>query len=990
MRPVCTPALILATCLVCFSNCSKAPDTARAQPRASANSIPSRPATGADLVSAGESTYWASNYDSARTLWRATLRRARAAGDDTSEARILTWLGLTSWRKGDYRDARQLGEAALSLKLRLHLDADLFKSYNALGLLAWNEGRLADAVKLFDQAMVTARTRNDREGMGKASGNLALVQGEMGEFAKARDGFAVMRQVGNALKDARIEGNALDNLGMLQIKLGEPASAIPFLREARRLYHSINYGNGEQNALGQLGTAYDALGDHRAAFAALDSALTLSRTQGLRQEQASNLELIAESYREAGDIPRAIRFFGDAQAIEKDLGLSIQGAANLRNTAEIDASLGKLDVANALATEALRMHRSAKARTEEVRDLLFLAELSQAANHPQSVADHLGEAERLIEQLGWRRARIELALTRARIADQAHQPRAVLRALRSTERDILKGGLGLEWEAYSLRARAYARLGALDSAILVGRQAVAAVERIRSSIGSGILRNSYVSDRQSAYLDLVDVLLRSGRTEEALEVSDKVRGRALAEHLVALEGDSLQSSVSPIQSLAERETSLRRIDALVQRFDEVDAPFADRDSMAAITAKRLSEKLTEAREQYETLVIRSEQLESGPLSLLGGTKVVAAEVRDALRPGEALLEYLVTPSRLIVFVVTPSGVSVAKIPTGAEDLLTRVRVALGLLATPALPASATVGVMQQLQAALFPQEIRSALPGGTRRLLIVPHTILSYLPFAALRDPATGRYLVEDFDVLRLPSASALPTLRKRKRDIDMIGVAFRSGDMLAPFPARLPGTLREAQAAARSIPGSRTYVGRQADESRLRDALGREGLVHVATDGVMNARNPMFSRIELSRGRTGGSADDGRLEVHEVLRLRVRSPLVFLSGCETAAGMAGSTRWSRGEDYATLAQAFLYAGTRDVIATLWRIEDDGAANFAARFYAHLRASSSADALALAQREMIHDSRFSAPYYWASYVISGEGLSTREMQNRQVSSVQLK
>ncbi|MEA2765061.1 MAG: hypothetical protein QOK07_1465 [Gemmatimonadaceae bacterium] len=991
MRPVSTRALILATSLVCFSNCSNPRETsvALAQGPAVADSTLSKPASGVDLVSAGEATYWASNYDSARTLWRAALRGARAAGDDTSEARILTWLGLTSWRKGDYRDARQLGEAALSLKLRLHLDADLFKSYNALGLLAWNEGRLPDAVKLFDQAMITARTRNDREGMGKASGNLALVQGEMGEFAKARQGFAVMREVGNSLKDARIEGNALDNLGMLQIKLGEPASAIPTLLEARHLYHSIEYGNGEQNALGQLGTAYAALGDNRAAFAALDSALTLSRTQGLRQEQASNLELLAESYRDAGDIPRALRFYGDAQAIEKELGLSIQGAANLRSTAEIRASLGQLDNANVLAIEALRMHRSAKARTEEVRDLLFLAELSEAAKHPQSAVDYLGGANALIEQLGWKRARVELALTRARIADQAHEPRATLRALRSTDRDLLRAGHGLEWEAYALRARAHARLGALDSAIITGRQAVAAVERIRSSIGSGMLRSSYLADRESVYLDLVEALLRSGRIEEALEVSDKVRGRALREHLVALDSDTLDRAPSPVRTLTERETILRRIDALVRRFDELEVASAeDHDSKAGITAKGVSEKLIEAREQYETLDIRAEQLGSGSLSLLGGTRVVAAEVRGALRPGEALLEYLVTTTRLIVFVVTPSGIRVVDTPTRAEDLLTRVRVAVGLLATPALPASATRGVTQDLYDALFSRELRSALPEGTRRLIVVPHSTLSYLPFAALRDSATGHYLVEDFDVVSLPSASALPTLRKRRRDTDAIGVGYRSADLLVPFPTQLPGTLREAQTAARSIRGSQVYAGERADEPRLRNALGRDGLVHVATHGVMNARNPMFSRIELWRGAASGSANDGRLEVHEVLGLRVRSPLVFLSGCETGIGMARSSYWARGEDYATLAQAFLYAGTRDVIATLWQIEDNSAATFAGRFYADLRSSSPADALARAQREMIRDPRFNAPYYWASYVISGEGLSTRQMQNRQGSSVQ--
>ena len=981
MRSSISRALVLATGLGCCASCSDARGRTALPARA--------PAT--DLVSVGESTYWAGNYDSARTLWRGALGRARATGDRASEARILTWLGLASWRKGDYNDARQQGESGLALKRRLHLDADLFKSYNALGLLAWNEGRLADAAALFDTAMATARAHGDREGVGKASGNLGLVYGELGDFAKAAQGFAVMRRVGNELKDARIEGNALDNQAMLQIKLGEPASAIPTLLEARRLYHTIDYGNGEQNALGQLGTAYAALGDQRSAFAALDSALALSRTQNLRQEEASNLELIAELYRDDGDIPRALRFYGDAQAIEKKLGLSIQGAANLRNTAEIDASLGKLDVANGLAVDALRMHRTAKARTEEFRDRLFLAELNQAANHPQSVNEHLGAAKNLADQLGWRRANVELALTRARIADRAHDPRATLRALRSSDRDLARSGAGLEWEAYALRARADARLGSLDSAIVTGRLAVAAVERIRSSIGSGILRSSYLSNKESPYLDLVDALLRRGRIEDALEVSDAMRGRSLREHITALETDTLIRGSSPVQALAERETMLRRIDALVRRFDELDTESAaDRDSMAALTAKGVSERLVDAREQYETLVIRGEQLGAGSLSLLGGSRVVASDVRSALRPGEALLEYLVAPTRVIVFVVTPAEVRVALTPLGADDLSTRIRVALALLAKPGSSASAARGVMQELHAALFSRTIRSMLPEGTRRLIVVPHSILSYLPFAALRDGTTGRYLVEDFEVLRLPSASALPALRKGRDGIATVGNAFATAEVLAPFPTQLPGTLREARAAERSIPGAQIHLGQQADEPMLRGALGRDGLVHVATHGVMNGRNPMFSRIELWRGGSGGSANDGRLEVHEVLRLRVRSPLVFLSGCETGAGMAGTTQWSRGEDYATLAQAFLYAGTRDVIATLWQIADDGAASFAGRFYTDLRTSSPADALARTQREMIRDSRFSAPYYWAPYVISGEGLSTAQMQTRRVASVQQK
>jgi CHAT domain-containing protein len=182
---------------------------------------------------------------------------------------------------------------------------------------------------------------------------------------------------------------------------------------------------------------------------------------------------------------------------------------------------------------------------------------------------------------------------------------------------------------------------------------------------------------------------------------------------------------------------------------------------------------------------------------------------------------------------------------------------------------------------------------------------------------------------------------------------------------------LRAFRAAVRGAGGD---AGSRATESRLRAALGTGGVVHVATHGQMNPWNPMFSRIEMARG-TGSAADDGRLEVHEILGLRVRADLVFLSGCETGLGPSWSTEFARGEDYASLAQAFLYAGARTVISTLWPIADDGGAEFATRFYAHLASEAPPEALAAAQREMLAVRGRRVPYYWAAYQVSGDGES---------------
>jgi CHAT domain-containing protein len=254
-------------------------------------------------------------------------------------------------------------------------------------------------------------------------------------------------------------------------------------------------------------------------------------------------------------------------------------------------------------------------------------------------------------------------------------------------------------------------------------------------------------------------------------------------------------------------------------------------------------------------------------------------------------------------------------------------------------------------------------------LVVVPHGVLSQLPFAALRVGATERWLVQDFEILTLPSAAALPALR---RDRGAPGPSRMAA--FAPFPRDLPATRDEARSVKRSAAAGSLAVGGAATEKAVRRALVEGHIVHVATHGVMNARNPLFSRVELARGRgEPRSEDDGRLEVHELLGMTVNSPLVFLSGCETSAFQAWLDDPVRGTGHATLAQAFLQAGASNVAGTLWRIDDDGAAAFAAAFHKTLRSASPVTALAVAQRRLISDPRFGNPYYWASYLMVGSG-----------------
>jgi CHAT domain-containing protein/tetratricopeptide (TPR) repeat protein len=975
------PALLLSGC-----NRKDRPGRARAvvtersavsPAPATSPGVRSAPApAGSVALARAESLYFRGQYDSARVAWRSLLHVDPIEHDSATQAHIMMWLGLAAWRRGEYKESRTLGEGALALKQRLGRKRELSRSYNALGLLARDEGRLTDAAMLFRNAMESARATNDTPGINRAAANLGLVYLDVGDFVQARRGLEAARAAGHALGDARLEGNALNNLGMLTIKLGDPAGAVPMLQDAGRLYASIDYGTGQQNMLGQLATAYDLLGDPQRAFAVLDSAMRLAHAQGLRQEEANNLRLLAEFYQGAGDHQRALDFFSRAYKASAALDLKQETGIILRGEALSESALGRHDLAQSKAADALHIHREQRAAFEELTDLLLLAELAQMAGEKAPANAYTRDARSLARHLDVPSARADVALTEARLADRDGDSHRTLRALDAARDDIGLSRSGIDWEAYALRARALAREGKLDSAATAGRLAMTSAERVRRRIGSGELRTSFTTERASIYADLTIVLLRLGRTDEAFQVADAARGRALLEHLSEARRE-LRTGSGTAGRLAESEALLRQIDELMSLLNEAErVPKRERGSADDERTGELAARLEKMESEYDALLTRTLRDGWQQAALLGARRTRVAEVQQALLPNEALLEYFLTPNKLIVFVVRPASVKYIAAHLPEADLISRIRVARGLLTRRNPESNGTQTVLKRLHETVITPIQNGGMLRGVQRMIVVPHGALTYLPFSALQNPITGRFVSDDYSILHLPSAGALLALRKHWGGQPMPPRSAHGAVVLAPFPEALPATRNEARSIRMVVGGTTALLGPEASESAFRNAIASDAIVHVATHAVLNVENPLFSRIDLAPPTTrggSGTAEDGRLDLHELLSLSIRSPLVFLSGCETGLGAAWATDFARGEDYATLGQAFLSAGARDVVATLWRIDDEGAAAFAERFYERLRELPPPEALASAQRDMRRDPRFREAYYWAAYEVTGSG-----------------
>ena len=323
----------------------------------------------------------------------------------------------------------------------------------------------------------------------------------------------------------------------------------------------------------------------------------------------------------------------------------------------------------------------------------------------------------------------------------------------------------------------------------------------------------------------------------------------------------------------------------------------------------------------------------------------------------ALIEYVVSDQELVVFVITAERLHAKAIPIRSTDIQSRVETLRDLMLRN------TTNEWQLPAAALYrdliaPIESEGWLKGKTQ-LYVIPHSILHYVPFAALLNK--NRPLINDYVIAYLPAAAALIQKNKTASTTDSILA-------MAPANSQLQYTQLESESVSNFFPKQHTLLlGARATESSFKKLAGQFDLIHLATHGYFNKTNPLLSGLTLE----SDAIDDGRLEVHEIRDLRLNAKLVTLSACDTAVASGYFSDLPPGDDLVGLTRAFLSTGTTSVAASLWAINDRSAVNFMNSFYRELQQKDRATALADAQRQMLLRGRYHHPYYWAAFVMVG-------------------
>jgi CHAT domain-containing protein len=495
---------------------------------------------------------------------------------------------------------------------------------------------------------------------------------------------------------------------------------------------------------------------------------------------------------------------------------------------------------------------------------------------------------------------------------------------------------GIYWIVLCDRAKIALSEGQKSMAEDLLKKAVQVIEQQRSSINTEAGRIGFVGDKQDAYAQLIDLLLSDKRYPEAFAYVERSKARALVDLLssqknIPVRGENVQRLKMNLNQMAEAESELAAVSSAANRESQNKTR-----SVLLTLKKELGEKAP------ETAALVTVQAPS------------TTDIQKLIGSDETLLEYYSTGRNWYVFMLSPSSVAVYKLTT--DDLAKDVhdfRKMITLNASESYKARAEA-LYRQLFAFVEPSI-------KTRKLIIVPHGALHYLPFCALAQG--GNYLIDRYSIRTLPSASVLSFLKARTGQ-PRTGRSLILGNPKLDDPKYdLQFAQAEALAVGAILPNSKVLLRSEATKTNFMAESSQFSIIHLAVHGTFDPDKPLDSSLLLS----GDKVSDGLLTSADLYRLSLHADLVVLSACETALGKVAS-----GDDVIGFTRGFLYAGAGSLISSLWQVDDQATHDLMVDFYSNRKTMPKDESLRQAQIKV--KQKYPHPFYWAAFLLTGNAL----------------
>lgn len=966
-------------------------------------------------------------YDLALGEWR-------AAGVARGQADVLSMSGAIRDGLGDLKGALAAFQAELPIRVALKDREGEAVAASGIAVQQQKLGNPAAARAGLERALVISREIADRELEGATLSKLAYVKSQLGLRREAQKDLEVAIPLLEEHGEVPERARAYLARAELEVAFGERGAALSDYEKALELFRSSSDTNFEAGALIGIGEIEAARGNLGRALSLHRSALDISRKSGDKVREALALGSLGYVYEQLGAFDDAVAHFTAALAVARATGDRGREAVLLNNIGAVWAAAGRgLAADDARSTRyyglALQRWRATKDTNHQASALLNLARLDVRGGRAAAALSKLRAADRLAGSDGMVQTRASIGKVRGDALVRAGRPAQALEAYAEALPLMKKAGFpGGDATVLLGMARAERARGRLDEARTLVEQAIGIVEEIRSDLPSQELRADYFGRAQIYFEFYIDLLMSlheknpsGGFDREAFRASERARARSLVE-LIAQARADVGAGLDPAAS--GRLASLReRLAAKTEL--QIVAGAAGRK----VESDELSREVTALTTEYREAIAAARAADPRYADLVNPAVLSVQEVQTAVLDADtALVEYSLGERRSFVWVVTSNGFGTVVLPPRARIEREARAVHKMLQSRPGTEPNATrreatyvaaAGRLSRMVLGAIGEDV------GSRRLAVAADGALQLIPFAALPTPwGAGRApkpLIVEREVVHVPSASTVAILRRQPREAQAsdAGIAVfadpvfdrndprvtaTTGTYGAP-PAgagddaalirdlgivdsapgavagdaptevripRLPGTRAEADEIGRlaGADKSKMWLDFGASRAGLLDAdLARFGILHIGTHGFAHPNRPELSGLLMSRFGEDGKKTQGLVLLGDLFTLRLRARVVVLSACRTGLGAN-----VRGEGFVGLARAFMYAGAPSVVVSLWSVGDESTAELMKGFYSRMLKDGKPGAAALrgAQIDLWNQKRWSAPFYWAPFVMQGD------------------
>ncbi len=921
----------------------------------------------------------------AAAIYEDALQRWRELGERRYEMKTLIYLGDVNVRLSKFQRSIELCAQALPIARELGDRRFEGISLSSVGWGWHNLGEYRKALEYYQPALAIRQTLGIGRDLAQTLTAIALIHTEMGEANLALDAYRQSLPLARASGDKAQLAYALNSMALLHIRLGEHQQALNLLQEALALWPETGNQYGVSQALNLTGMAYSDLFDMQNALSYYTQSIEFAEKTGARYSAAEALNNLGIQYWRLRDYDQALACYERALQFWREVGNRLMESRTLNNLGLLYIDKGDPDKSFELFKTALGDRVNGKyLRTDDG----LLSNIAFA---------HLMQGY------------IKQAPEEFQLSLELYQ-----RAL-----PLVRENRDLRLEASALRnmAEAHLMLNQFELARKEVDQAVAIAERVRTGISGPEYRILTQPWMTLVYRTQVRALMRlhqedpqAGYDKLALRASEQFRLRTLLE-LLSESRIELSQGIDP---------------GYLTRLNELQLKLESAETLRAQSInRRQTEKLAEIEKEMEELIRQRDLLDaqiraSHPqyAALKMPAPLSPSEIQQQLLDDETiLLEYLLGANESYLWLVTTDSIDSYRLPQ-TQKINQAARRVQQLLTSGNQPSGAETlkekHARQTIQNAEFDQasrELSRMILGpvagklGNKRLLIVGDGILQYIPFGVLpapdgerqgdkettrlRDKGTGQIrspqqyvpLIANHEVVTLPSASVLATLRQIRTGRSpaphalavLADPVFSGEDERVSLTARTkiesvqepgqPGSAGSGAATAkivsdveRSAADSGLQVFRRLRFSRqeaeaiteslraserlealdfaadrrlaLGGKLGEYRILHFATHGLLNNKIPALSGLVFSLVDEQGRPLNGFLRLHEIYNLKLNADLVVLSGCQTALGQEVS-----GEGLIGLTRGFMHAGAPRVVASLWNVNDQATANLMKLFY---------------------------------------------------------